>query len=242
MTGGQPPPALHGLLGVLEAHAPAAAVSWLRRGLPSIDGPLPRGIFFGFYAGAGRRFGHGSPALDPIARERLIEAGLERPSAYSLSDVARAALLVGAMACVPDGEQLSLAQEAFRKGDNAERAALLRALSLLPRPERFVELAAEASRTHVHDVFEALAADNPYPARWFPELNWNQLVMKALFTGVALERVIGWQARNNPELLRMAADYAAERRAAGRPVPEDVERIRARSGSPQDEPPRNAAK
>jgi hypothetical protein len=40
-----------------------------------------------------------------------------------------------------------------------------------------------------------------------------------------VERIVGLQDRVNPELLRMARDYADERRAAGRPVPADVGRI-----------------
>jgi hypothetical protein len=39
--------------------------------------------------------------------------------------------------------------------------------------------------------------------------------------------VVGWRERNNPELRRMVADYAAERRAAGRTVPAGVAMISA---------------
>ena len=71
-------------------------------------------------------------------------------------------------------------------------------------------------------VFEAIACENPYPRRHFVELPWNQMVLKAAFSGVALTRIVGLAERRNPELARMAADYAAERRAAGRPVPDDL--------------------
>ena len=56
---------------------------------------------------------------------------------------------------------------------------------------------------------EAIACENPYPARYFPELNFNQMVLKALFTGVALARIIGCDGRVTSELSRMAADYAS---------------------------------
>jgi hypothetical protein len=122
---------------------------------------------------------------------------------------------------------VSLATEAFRRGDSGERVALLRALTLLPEPDRFTELAIEACRTHVLGVFAAIACENAFPARYFPELHFNQLVIKAMFLELALERVLGWRARNNPELRRMAADYGAERRAAGRSVPADLATIQA---------------
>jgi hypothetical protein len=54
-----------------------------------------------------------------------------------------------------------------------------------------------------------------------------------LFTGSSLDRIVGWEERNNAELVRMATDYASERRAAGRSVPEGIQKIldHARSDS-----------
>jgi hypothetical protein len=53
-------------------------------------------------------------------------------------------------------------------------------------------------------------------------LNYNQMVLKALFIGSPLARLVGLEERITPELVRMAEDYATERQAAGRPVPEDI--------------------
>lgn len=88
-----------------------------------------------------------------------------------------------------------------------------------------VELAIEACRSNVIDVFEAIACENPFPARWFPDPPFNQMVMKAVFSGIALDRVVGLEGRRNGELRRMALDFAAERRAAARSVPADLELI-----------------
>ena len=80
----------------------------------------------------------------------------------------------------------------------------------------------EACRSNVRDVFLAIACDNDYPARYFPDAAFNQMVMKALFSNVELACVRNLASRLNPELRRMALDYAAERRAAGRTVPFDI--------------------
>jgi hypothetical protein len=48
------------------------------------------------------------------------------------------------------------------------------------------------------------------------------MVLKAMFGGVALARIAGLERRRGAELARMARDYAAERRAAGRSVPPDI--------------------
>jgi hypothetical protein len=85
-----------------------------------------------------------------------------------------------------------------------------------------VELAAEACRSHVQDVLEALFCENPFVEDYLPELAFNQLIMKAMFVGIPLARVHGWQSRVNAELIRMARDFKAERQAAGRPVPDEV--------------------
>jgi hypothetical protein len=110
----------------------------------------------------------------------------------------------------------------------------LHTLPLLPKAERFVELAIEACRTHVQSVFEAIACENPYPARFFPEANFNQLVLKAFFTGVSVHRIEGLRERRTAELIRMVHAYASERRAAGRSVPADLDFVT----SPEAVPPR----
>jgi hypothetical protein len=215
------------LLAALDGPPRAEALAWLRRGLPEPGAPFARGPFFGFYAGAGRRLREPPLALDAAALAPLVEAGVVRPEVWSAPDLARGALLLAACAALPADQHVALLTEAFRKGDNGERVALLRALPLLPDPARFTALAIEACRTHVLEVFAAIACDNPFASGQFPEPNFNQLVMKSLFVELPLERVIGWRDRLGDELVRMARDYRAERTAAGRPVPADVALIEA---------------
>ena len=185
------------------------------------------------FAGCGRRLG--SAPLTPSASERaaLASQDLPAPEGWPLSAVARAAVLGLSCAELGAAERVALVEQLFRTGDNDERAAVLRALPSLTEPQRFVEVAIDACRSHVQDVFEAIACENPYPARWFPEPNFNQLVLKAFFVGVAVRRIQGLAARRSPELVRMALAYASERRAAGRPVPTDLELV---TGSARRDP------
>jgi len=108
------------------------------------------------------------------------------------------------------------------RSDSREQEALLRALSILPNQGRFLAMAVEACRANVQTVFEAIACENPYPSCHFPESNFNQLVLKAIFTGVALRRIVGLSDRVTPTLKGMVSDHIKERTAAGRPVHEDV--------------------
>jgi hypothetical protein len=57
----------------------------------------------------------------------------------------------------------------------------------------------------------------------FPDLNFNQAIMKSIFMEVSVRRVEQLERRITPELSRMAAGYISERRAAGRTVPKDAE-------------------
>jgi hypothetical protein len=214
--------ALPVLLETLRAHAPPAAYGWLEGALPASAEQAGRPAFFGALAGAARRFGTSHPPLSEAARSRLQDAGLVEPGAWSLTDLARAALLLAASAQLPAERHVAVATEVFRKGDTSERVSLLRSLPLLAEPQRFAPLGIEACRSHVLDVLLAIAHHNPLPARAFPEPAFNQLVMKLLFVEQRLGPVHQWRSRVGAELLRMARDFEAERRAAGRPLPTDL--------------------
>ena len=75
-------------------------------------------------------------------------------------------------------------------------------------------------------MFEAVAHDNAYPARHFPDPAYFQMVLKALFIGAPLARVAGLAERTTDELVRMVDAYVSERAAAGRAIPADVALIR----------------
>ncbi len=176
--------------------------------------------------------------LEPAAREWLARtcaaAGAEPSRGALLETFTAATRRLGRSRLAPTEEEIARLAEAGVSwpisGDGAERQAVLRALPLLPVPERFLEIAVDACRSHIQPLFEAVACENPYPAFYFPELNFNQMVLKALFTGVALARILGLEGRITPELGRMAADYASERRAAGRSVPPDIGQLTGERG------------
>ena len=177
------------------------------------------------FAGAGRRLGDSAPQLQAAEATQLQQAGVAAPAQWTLPMFARAAFLLRALRALPPSEHVEFVREVYRRGDFLEQAALLQALMLVPDPARFVNVAVESCRTNVSDVFEAIACENRYPAAHFADANFNQLVIKAFFTGVAVDRIVGLEQRKSDELRRMAADYASERRAAGRTVPNDLDLV-----------------
>ncbi len=175
------------------------------------------------YARAALHVGRAQLPLDDDAIRQLREAapgiGFER---WTQDDAARALLLIGHRQRAAGQPFVDAALACFEQGDAREQQSWLRALPLWPEAAAFLPHAIDACRTNIIPVFEALACENPYPAAHFPERNFNQVVLKALFNAVALARVVALPSRLNPELSRMARDYAAERTAAGRTVPADI--------------------
>jgi hypothetical protein len=154
------------------------------------------------FTGAGRRVGRATIAVP------------ERGT-WGMDELARVAILLRAYPRV-------VPADLWAHGDSRERQAVLKSLSWLPEAHQFETIALEGCRSNVLTVFEAISCENPYPLAYFEEPAWNQMVLKAVFCGVALSRIDGLEERTNSDLVRMATDFAAERRAAGRPVTDDL--------------------
>jgi hypothetical protein len=203
--------------------ADASSRQWLEEVAARPDGPLSAVAFRAAFAGAGRRLRGAQLNLSNGEQRVVRDLGIVAPDDWGLDGLARAALLLRALEIMPPERHVALVREVYLKGDEREQVAVLRSLPLLPGPGRFLEIGTDGCRTNVRDVFEAIACENPYPAAHFPEPAFNQLVLKAYFVGVPVLRILGLERRKTPELRRMAADYASERRAAGRPVPADID-------------------
>jgi hypothetical protein len=179
----------------------------------------PESIAFrALFASVSRRLG-AEAGSHPSAPSEL--AALSRPH-LTLTDWTRLWLLLRALEHVAASAQPAFVLHTYEAGELGEQESVLRTLGLLPDPARFTDTGVAACRTNAKRVFEAIACDNPFPAAYFPELAFNQMAMKAVFVEAPVARIEGLAERRNPELLRMARDYASERRAAGRPVPDDV--------------------
>lgn len=168
------------------------------------------------FSWAGRKVGQLPPLDVTVPDVPSPEAG------WDAALCARLALLMQFADSHPPAEQHRVVADLFYRGDTAERCAVLRCLPLLAEPARYLLIATDSVRSHVHPVLEAIACENPFPMLHFDEPAFNQLVMKVYFTGLPARRIVGLSRRTNAELSRMASDFAAERTAAGRPVPSDL--------------------
>lgn len=108
--------------------------------------------------------------------------------------------------------------ELARFADLNETIALYRSLPHLPHAPALVPRAREGLRSNIQAVFAAVACESDFPARHFDPDAWNQMILKAFFLAVDTRRIPGCERRHNQTLAQTLAQYAAERRSAGRAI------------------------
>lgn len=102
--------------------------------------------------------------------------------------------------------------------DTTELETFLKFLILLPNPETFKHVAVDALRTNITPIFDAITLNNPYPALYFDDQQWNQMYLKAAFLQRDLSAIVDIDTRANKELTRIISDFAHERWAASRDI------------------------
>jgi hypothetical protein len=220
---------------------PAASVielllHWLRRRLKpeasqwleteiSRQGGTPDERRFGIALGlAGRRIGRDDLSLSAADLATAQELRRNwRPDIWRTDEAARTALILAAW--TGDEETFAARVDGLcLTGELSEHVACLKGFAVFPAPARLLRRAREATRSSMQPPFEAIACHNPYPADYFDDAAFNQMVVKCVFCGVPIESVVGLDERRNGELVRMMRDLVSERHAAGRPLPDSVYR------------------
>lgn len=201
----------------LERQLAPPAIHWLDDKCAEVlRHPADRTVFLAISL-VPRKLGKDDLMLDDTD---LATAGEARagwtPVGWSVDQAARLLLLLSADGT--DNEFAQRLEQLCTTADVGELVTFYRGLPLYPGQAQYVQRAAEGVRSNMKAVFEAVAHHNPYPAERFEEEAWNQMVLKALFIGSALQPIIGLDERANPKLMRTLCDYAHERWAAGRAV------------------------
>ena len=78
-------------------------------------------------------------------------------------------------------------------------------------------------RTNSSELFSFMAHTRQYPKSFFTEAEYNQMVLKALFVDISVQKIIGIKERKNTKLNTMINDYIEERELANRSLPIGVE-------------------
>lgn len=214
------------LYSCLERQLNGKAFQWLSETIDQIQETAER-LFVARFSAVPRYLGKADLALSGAETQAAAQIHPGWNLQHWSVDQAGRALLVLAWATHHPDAAVGTVAKLFSAADVGELVALYQVLPLLPQPDRFLSQGLDGIRTNMTAVFNAIALHNSYPADYFSEDSWNQLVLKALFMGSPLYPIVGLDRRANPKLSRMLSDYAHERWAAGRSINPELWRVAA---------------
>jgi hypothetical protein len=169
------------------------------------------------------------PKSTVVATEQQLHGLREQISGFSVEGWSVSRLARVWLLCLFDAQdRTSYVHHIWTLFDTAEMnelVALYSALPVLSYPEEWLASASDAVRSNIGIVLDAIALRNPYPARYFSESAWNQLVMKVIFNDKPIHLIEGVERRANADLAAILRDFAQERWAAGRQVAPEVWRL-----------------
>ncbi len=203
------------LFEILAHNLEEETLNWLSARLETIISEKSARDLYLSYTLLGNKFHPGQPVKFPETASGVHEYLVAHGA--SLTEISRVYLLSRVLEAdsnyfIPKVAQL------IQLADTGELKTFLRYLVLLPHAEAFSQVAVEALRTNIAIIFDAISLDNPYPARYFNDQQWNQMYLKAAFMQRDLSRIREIDRRANKDLARIISDYAHERWAASRDV------------------------
>ena len=110
----------------------------------------------------------------------------------------------------------------YESGDTETRIATLLAMNLVDDPDidQGMRLIHDAGRTYLDELMDAAWCNHPFAAHHMSDVEYRKAVLKALFCDVEISGFLRLDERADAELAISLRDFADEREAAGRPVPD----------------------
>lgn len=219
------------LYSILEKRASADAMTWLKDEVERQRTNFEQRPFYYAFSGVSRHFNKSTTARVELDDDERVQLGAKvRDFSVHGWDEFRIARVMLLLVLEQQDEAVfrSTLEVLLNTADLREQAAIYSSFVLfLPKgsaaevmaDERttwLVGLARDGLRTNIVDVYDAIALDNPFPARAFFDEAWNQMVLKALFISRPLFRIVGIDERANLTLAEAMSNLAHERWAAGR--------------------------
>lgn len=201
----------------LYSQADPNSNAWLAARLSDIGSALEVRLFATFSL-ISRYFGQERLQVSSSTNEVAQVFAPDRDlSDWTLAQAARTLFLL-TLANKRSTEFQALLAKLLNSADTQESIAIYQCAALLPNPQSLAAQLQEGLRSNISSVFNAIALNNPYPAYYFNEAAWNQMILKAIFIESDLSKIIGLNRRTNSALSLMLLDYAKERQAANRSV------------------------
>ncbi|MGS0526941.1 EboA domain-containing protein [Zobellia nedashkovskayae] len=203
------------LQSLLNSNLDAATDSWLQSKLEQIVGSSSTKILYMTYSLLASKI-DSDAVLNLSSDTDEVTQYLRTQNATTLQ-IARIYLLIKVLKADSDFFVPKVAN-LIQVADTGELETFLKYLVLLPDAENYKQTAVEALRTNIATIFEAISMQNPYPAKYFNDQQWNQMFLKAAFMQLDLSTILSIDERANKDLTRIISDYAHERWAASREI------------------------
>lgn len=203
-------------------YSPQEALAWLDNKTKQIHEQESDKLYFITFSEVPHHFGK-----QPITytKEELEQANAIRkdwnPRNWNLTQLTRTRLILDYALHRPEHFKEAM-DKIFNAADTYEFITLYAALPLFPNPEKFLLHATNGIRNNMVSVIESIILNNPYPADYFNQTAWNQLVLKALFVSSPIDKIIGLKRRANTELGTALINTVRERHAAERDILLDI--------------------
>jgi len=197
---------------------PAVAYDWLQTKMQQIHKETSLKTLNSTFVLLPRKTGHGPLTITIVQ----LNAIANKIPGFAINDwtadrLCRCWLLMNIKVNEPAIYEATI-ENLFATAEMNEQVALYSALPLLAFPQAWLHRCTEGVRSNIGDVLDAIMYHNPYPAQNLPQPPWNQLVLKAFFTGKDITKIVGIDERANVALAETLVDYASERSSAGRAV------------------------
>lgn len=110
----------------------------------------------------------------------------------------------------------------FIKSDLENKKFILDFLCRYDGKGTFTSVFQEALRTNHKELFVYVSQQTTYPALYFDERAYNQMILKALFLDLDISLIPELSKRRNEQLNIMIKNYQEELELAGRRIPEGI--------------------
>lgn len=165
--------------------------------------------------------------LSAIANRQLSSEILQDlPGTWTSAEAARVLLLQTYIDNVQNKSNKNYRYDAiwhaYRRGDENEKTAYIKGLSLLDPEGEVLDIALHTGRTNNVQLFSAIALHNAYPAKHYDNNAIEQLVLKTLFLNLNINRIDALQQRLQTTLSSKCMDLVRERLAANREPPVSI--------------------
>ncbi len=206
------------LLDLIQARCGSEAEAWLKTSVNSPTDQMDQ-IFFELAKQVGRK------ALIASFKDRgsavLMTALGAMPIGHWRSDRAARAWLLAERAALSETPFDAL-YAAYDNGDTETRIAALYAINLVDdeNVDRGLAIIHDAGRTYLESLMAAGWCHHPFATKHMNDVEYRKAVLKALFCDVPIEGFLGLSERADNALALSLKDFADEREAAGRAVPD----------------------